>query len=63
MSECSFMARWFLVGGGALALAGLILWPALPVREEFPPYLPTALFALVYGTACLVVGRRGGGKS
>jgi hypothetical protein len=58
MSECSFLARWFLLGGATLALVGLILWFVLPIRQGMPPYLPTALLALGYGTACLITSRR-----
>jgi len=56
------MARWFLIGGGALALAGLVLWLALPIQSAFPPFLPTALLALAYGAACLWRGRPGAGR-
>ena len=38
------------MAGGLLAVAGLLLWRALPV--EFPPYLATAALALGYGVVC-----------
>ena len=53
------MARWFLMGGGALAVISLVLWLALPVSLAFPPYLVTALLALAYGTFCFKQGRSG----
>ena len=49
MAERLFMARLFLIGGGALAAVGLILWFALPIPSMFPPYLVTALLAVGYG--------------
>jgi hypothetical protein len=52
MPERLFMARLFLIGGGMLAVFGLILWLALPIPSMFPPYLVTALLALGYGGAC-----------
>ena len=55
------MARWFLIGGAALAVIGLVLWRVLPVTMEFPPYLVTAALALGYGAFCLGGGRPGGG--
>jgi hypothetical protein len=61
MPEHSFMARWFLIGGGVLAVIGLVLWRTLPVAMEFPPYLATAVLALGYGAFCLGKGRSGGG--
>jgi hypothetical protein len=51
------MARLFLMGGGLLAVIGLILWFALPIPSRFPPYLATALAALGYGAACRWWGR------
>jgi hypothetical protein len=59
MFERSFLARWFLVGGGALALTGLILWIGLPLHMSFPPYLVTGLLALAYGAVCLKSNRPG----
>jgi len=56
------MAHWFLLGGGALALLGLILWVALPVRSTLPPYLITALLALGYGLFCLTRNRPTGNR-
>ncbi len=53
MPEHRFIARLFLIGGGVLALAGLVIWLVLPIRPMFPPYLVTALAALVYGAFCL----------
>ena len=47
------MARWFLIGGGALAVISLVLWWELPIAMSFPPYLMTALLALGYGAFCL----------
>ena len=52
MSERHFIARWFLLGGAFLAVAGMVLWFALPIRSMFPPYLVTALLALGYGEFC-----------
>lgn len=49
MPECRFMARLFLIGGGVLAVTGLILWFTLPIPSMFPPYLVTAFLALAYG--------------
>jgi hypothetical protein len=64
MPENLFMARLFLMGGGALAVIGLILWFVLPVASVFPPYMVTALLALGYGGACWRRGgSRGAGKS
>ena len=64
MSERLFMARLFLLGGGLLAVVGLILWFALPIPSMFPPYLVTALFALGYGVVCRRRGRvPGAGKA
>jgi len=57
MFERSFMARRFLMGGGMLAIIGLILWFVLPIHMNFPPYLFTALLALGYGAVCLKSGR------
>ena len=58
------MARLFLMGGGLLAVVGLVLWVALPIPSMFPPYLATALLALGYGAACRWRGRSpGAGKS
>jgi len=62
MPEHPFMARWFLAGGGALALMGFILWFALPIPSTFPPFLPTALLALAYGMVCLKRSRPNGGR-
>jgi small basic protein len=45
------------MGGGLLAVIGLILWFALRIPSMFPPYLATALLALGYGAACLWRGR------
>jgi len=52
MQEHPFVVRLFLMGGGALALLGFILWFVLPVRLSFPPFLLTALLAMAYGLAC-----------
>ena len=59
------MARWFLIGGGALAVIGLVLWRTLPITLEFPPYLATAALAVGYGAFCLRRSRSpdGGGKT
>jgi hypothetical protein len=51
MPERLFMARLFLMGGGLLALIGLILWFTLGIPSMFPPYLATAVLALGYGAA------------
>jgi len=64
MSPGLFTARAFLIGGGALAVLSILLWLTLPVPMSFPPYLPTALLALVYGVICLMRNRsRGSRKS
>jgi hypothetical protein len=47
-------AHWFLLGGGVLALLGLILWAALPIKSSLPPYFLTPLLALGYGLFCLI---------
>ncbi len=60
MPKHFLMGYWFLLGGGALALLGLILWAALPVRSTLPPYLITALLALGYGVFCLTRSRESG---
>jgi hypothetical protein len=52
MPERLFMARLFLIGGGLLAVIGLILRFVLPIASLFPPYAVTALLALGYGAAC-----------
>jgi len=57
MPEHAFIARLFLIGGGVLALTGLILWLALPLKLSFPPFLITALLAMAYGIFCLERGR------
>lgn len=56
------MAHWFLLGGGALGLLGLILWVTLPIKSTLPPYLITALLALGYGLFCLTRGRPTGNR-
>jgi len=48
-----FIVRLFLLGGGLLAVLGLVLWFALPIKLTLPPFLPTALLALAYGLICL----------
>ncbi|MCE0498051.1 MAG: hypothetical protein LV481_08920 [Methylacidiphilales bacterium] len=48
------MAHWFLLGGGALAFLGLILWATLPVKSTLPPYFITPLLAFGYGLFCLM---------
>lgn len=62
MHESAVLARWLLIGGGVLAILGLILWFALPVSMPFPPYLLTALLALGYGAYCLKFPRPGSGS-
>ena len=57
-----FIARLFLIGGGLLAVIGLILWFALPIPSMFPPYLVTASLALGYGAACLRWGHSTGAR-
>ena len=58
------MTRWFLAGGGMLAVIGILLWFALRIPSTFPPFLATALLALAYGAACLKRnGRPDDGKS
>ncbi len=51
------MARMFLIGGGLLAIAGLILWFTLPIASMFPPYLVTAALTITYGEFCRRQGR------
>ncbi len=64
MSQGLSTARAFLIGGGTLALIGILLWLTLPIPMGFPPYLPTALLALVYGAIDLMRNRsRGPQKS
>jgi len=57
MFERSFLARWFLIGGGVLAIVSLVLWLALPIRMSLPPYLLTAVLAIAYGGVCLKSNR------
>jgi nicotinamide riboside transporter PnuC len=45
-------ARFFCLAGGTLALAGLVLWGALPIHLSLPPYLFTAVLAGAYGYFC-----------
>jgi hypothetical protein len=49
MPDRVFIARLFLIGGTLLAMAGFLLWFTLPIPAAFPPYLVTALLALIYG--------------
>jgi len=64
MPEHPFITRLFLMTGGLLAVAGLILWFTLPIPSMFPPYVGTALLALGYGVFCWQSGRsRSVGKS
>jgi uncharacterized membrane protein len=49
MPDRVFIARLFLLSGAGLAIAGFVLWFTLPLPAAFPPYLVTALLALVYG--------------
>jgi len=51
MAERLFMSRLFLLGGGLLAVIGLIVWFVLRIPSMFPPYLATALLAMAYGAA------------
>ena len=51
MHEGPFIARLFLVTGVILAIAGLVLWKALPIASASPPYAITAALALIYGAA------------
>jgi hypothetical protein len=53
MSERRFMARLFLIGGGLVAVLGVLLWFVLPIPAMFPPFLLTALLALGYGIYCI----------
>jgi hypothetical protein len=62
MSDPSFMARFFLIGGVVLALLGVVLWLVLPIHMTLPPYLVTALLALAYGAVCLKSPRPGSGR-
>jgi hypothetical protein len=62
MPKNFLMAHWFLLGGGALALLGLVLWVSFPVKTTLPPYLVTALLALGYGLFCLWRRRRAAGR-
>jgi small basic protein len=61
MPDRVFIPRLFLISGGVLAVAGVGLWYMLPIPSAFPPYLVTALLALVYGVVWNC--RRGGAKS
>jgi hypothetical protein len=61
MPPRSLLARWFLSGGAILAVAGIVLRRMLPIAMSVPPYAVTALLALVYGVACLIPSRSGGG--
>jgi hypothetical protein len=63
MPERLFIARLFLVTGAVLAVIGLVLWFALPIRPMFPPYVVTALLALAYGAVCRWGSFAGSGKS
>jgi hypothetical protein len=63
MLPCFSIVRLFLGGGGLLVILGFVLWLALPIQSTFPPFLPTALLALIYGLICLKQCRNlGGGK-
>lgn len=53
MQACFSIVRLFLLGGGLLAILGFVLWFVLPIKLTFPPFLPTALLALIYGLICL----------
>ncbi len=57
MPARSLLARWFLGGGLLLGLSGLALWKVLALPLAFPPYLATAVLALVYGAFCLIPSR------
>jgi hypothetical protein len=46
------IARFFLIAGGTLLVAGLLLWALLPIHFTLPPYLLTPLLALGYGAWC-----------
>jgi hypothetical protein len=45
----STFAYYFLAGGAALGLLGLVLWRALPISSTLPPFLFTSLLAIGYG--------------
>jgi len=62
MPEHVFLARWFLIGGVALAVISLILWFVLPISMSYPPYLPTAVLAVIYGGYCLKSRKPAGRK-
>jgi len=47
-----WIARFFCLAGGALALLGLILWAALPMHLTLPPYFFTPILAVAYGVWC-----------
>lgn len=47
-----WIARFFCLAGGALALTGLVLWMALPMHMALPPYFFTPILALGYGIWC-----------
>jgi hypothetical protein len=49
MPDRVFIARLFLISGALLAVVSAILWFTLPIPAMFPPYLVTALLALIYG--------------
>ena len=46
------MARLFWIVGGVIAVLGAVLWFTVPIRPMFPPYVVTALFALLYSAWC-----------
>ena len=52
MSADFRIARFFCLAGAALAVAGLVLWAALPMSLLLPPYLFTAMLAIFYGCFC-----------
>ncbi len=47
MSDHQILARLFGWIGGILAVAGVALWFAVPIRPMFPPYAASTLLALV----------------
>jgi 4-hydroxybenzoate polyprenyltransferase len=49
MFEPPYFAAVLLGGGLALLIFGLVLWHALPIAADLPPYLVTAILAIGYG--------------
>jgi hypothetical protein len=63
MPEDLFMARLFWIVGAVLAVLGAVLWFTVPIRPMFPPYVVTALAALLYSAWCRARASRPVGPS